>query len=460
MDDNINHLVSDMSSLLDETTKNNKFDLTNQLLDDEPIVPSEITSDYVVICVPLIYVNVDERNGIDQMIPNLRAIKYDKLVDLMQIAIQIPTLQTKQQIELASDLIKRVTDIYSIKTKNSNTPPSPPKNINTTQPTTFNRINEDCTLNKNNTPSTNNTYKSMDVGVNEEEGLDYMKLDKVVGLMSYILKFYEETNLDGDYVNVDSKAISFDKIRRYHVNPNNGILESCEDVSTADGYELYSQIENPEDHKRIREMTNDTDFNRIQYVLSCLEQFLLFRPGYILNTTIQVINLAYLYSLIYLSSLPIKSSCSNDLKGNIIGYVIDVILRSRVINHWQRNPNSAKLLSDLTANYNKDHIIVKMCRLDSARERAKLIISLFSKHSKQLIEQLNYDKYIELLKENAQTIEKEQYYVFNIQTVYSLIKIVDAGKLKQLLQRTTKYGLNNDGTFMNDENECEDDEMN
>lgn len=456
MDDNINHLVSDMSSLLDETTKNNKFDLSNQLLDDEPIVPSEITNDYVVICVPLIYVNVDELNGIDQMIPNLRAIKYDKLVDLMQIAIQIPTLQTKQQIELASDLIKRVTDTYSLKTKN----PTTPKNINATQPKTFNRINEDCILNKNNlNNSDNNTYKRMDVGVNEEEGLDYMKLDKVVSLMSYILKFYEETNLDGDYINIDSKAITFDKIRRYNVNSANGILISCEDVSTADGYELYSQIENLQDHKRIREMTNDTDFNRIQYVLSCLEKFLLFHPGYILNTTIQIINLAYLYSLIYLSSLPIKSNCSNDLKGNIIGYVIDVIIRSRVINHWQRNPNSAKLLSDLTANYNRDHIIVKMCKLDSARERAKLVISLFSKHSKQLIEELNYDKYIKLLEENAQIIEKEQYYVFNIQTVYSLIKIIDAGKLKQLLQRTTKYGLNTDGTFNNDENGYEDEEM-
>lgn len=453
----INNLVADMSSLLDETTKTTtKLDLSTQLLDDEAIGPNEITEDYVVICVPLIYVSVDEQNGTDEMIPNLRAIQYSKLVDLMQIAIQIPTLPAKEQVELATNLIKRVTDIYTSKSKSSQPQSLLRNQINVTQPNTYDRIHEDCSIKSSSSSSFEqqyNTYKKIEVEANEEEGLDYMKLDKVVGLMSYILKFYEETSLDGDYINIDTQPISFDKIRRYNVNPTNGILMSCDDVRTADGYELYSQIPNVEDHKLIREMTNDTDFNRIQYVLSCLEKFLLFRPGYILNNTVQAINLAYFYSLIYLSSLPIKSNCSNDLKGNVVGYVIDVIVRSRVINYWQRNPNSAKLLSDLTANYHKDHFIVKMCRLNSSRERAKLAISMLSKHSKQITEQLDYDKYIELLEENAQIIEGKRYYVFTIQSVYSLIRIIDAGKLKQLLHNTTKSGFdfledgdNNDGS--------------
>ena len=62
-DGEINNLVSDMSSLLDDTVKTTKLDLSTQLLDDEAIGPNDITDDYVVICVPLIYVSVDERNG-------------------------------------------------------------------------------------------------------------------------------------------------------------------------------------------------------------------------------------------------------------------------------------------------------------------------------------------------------------------------------------------------------------
>lgn len=351
---------------------------TNSLLDFEPVEPSEVNNYGVVISIPLIYVNTDEINGTDQITPNYRVINYDILESLVKTAIHINTAKRDEQIEICDLLIK---DIITKSGSNSNS----------------------------------------------------KDLEAIVEFLKASVKICKDLDIEEDYTDVTTQGLSFDVIRQYVVDDDTKILKSAEPI-TIDGIQLYSQISQNKDNlggyieyvNHIRQQTNDTDFNRIQLYLSTFEKTLTFTPGFVYSHTVKLINLSLFYLCVMCSSRPVKNWCSNDIKGNLLGYIVDVVFRSRVIQAWQKDPKTKKLLADMIRNYDDRNHIIQFCQLNSSRDRAQYFTTILKNKPdlKALVAQLNYDSYMEILQTVKYSINNQEYYLFNSNIITSLAVIM------------------------------------
>lgn len=342
-------------------------EVPSDFIDTQTVDPNNVHLHGVIINVPLIYVSADDIPSKDRIVPNLRVVKYEELESLITIASRISSADKKETMELSNKLLN-----YLISHKNDNV------------------SNED----------------SMNASI--EAIADYIKFH---GEMT------NEIDLDDDYVDPTTDCISFDVIRQYIVNPENGVLVSAENTSI-NGYQLYSQL--PEDRyfehvMHIRQLTNDTDYMRMQYYLSVFEKILTFQPGYCFNSTMKITNLSLFYLCLYTVSMPIDKLCSYDIKSNMIGYMIDLIARSRCIQAWQRDDSSKKLLKDMILNHNNENHIIQLCQLPTPKQRANYILNLLAKKQelKHLTQSLTYDMYTGLLEDCSQHIENETYYLFD-----------------------------------------------
>lgn len=345
----------------------NNVDISS-LSDSEAIKPEEITDAMCIINVPLIYVDTDLNDPHDQVIPNLRAIDYKMFTELMTMAMDIPKLSNDESVELTHKLIRHLMSNVS--------------------------------------------------------NVDDIK--SVLEFLEFTSDMSKKFDLDDDYIDVTSECITFDLIRKYSVD-HNGILVSAE-PHPYKTCEFYSQLPNSNDILLVRNLNQDTDFNRMQFALCSFEKTLTFQPGYIYDKTVKLTNLALWYLILYSMSRRIDTLCSVDLRSNMIAYMIDIVIRTRVIQAWQRSISGRKLLTDMIKNYDNKNHIVSLCKLATPRERAQYMLKILADMQSSsevredasmknipieaIVSNLNYDWYEEALETTVQIIHNRKYYVF------------------------------------------------
>lgn len=356
---------------------------TNSILDSDPISPNDLAPGDVVINVPYLCISADEFNGRDEAImPNLRAINYDRLTELMNIAVTIPHATDEQQIDLYHNFINIIIQ---------------------------------------------SATQSVD------------NISHIMDFLNFAAQLGKDIDVDDNYIDINTNGISFDIIRKYITDPITGILMSADPIVHDSNIQLYSQLSNEQDVLEIRKLYNDTDFNRIQYYLTCFEKTLMFRSGFVYSRTVKVTNLALFYLCLLNHSRPIDKLCSNDLKANILSYIIDVILRSRVIQAWQKEASSKKLISDLLKNYDKNNHILNLCQLNSAKMRANYFLNQLSKKPElsEYIDHIKYESYETLIDRFKQVIDGKEYYMLGSQFITDAATMPDIKMFSKIYESQT-----------------------
>lgn len=370
---------------------------SNSLSDVDAISLQDIPENMCVINVPFIYIDADLENPNDRVIPNLRAIDYKIFTELMELAITIPQLKNDESADLTHKLINRLISNIS-------------------------HISE---------------------------------IKPVIDFLEYTTDMSRKFDLDDDYFDITCESISFDMIRKY-ITDDYGILKSIE-PTTYKQAAFYSQITDANDVLMARQQNNDTDFNRMQLTLTLFEKSLTFQPGYMYDKSVKLTNLALFYMVLYTISRPIDKLCSANLRSNMIAYILDVIVRTRIIQGWQRVNSSNKLLADLIKNYDSNNYIVGLCRLRTPKERANYMIKTMNDMQSSpelrddpnlknisldtIIQSLNYEWYEQALQTTLQTIDGKSYYVFTSDFVLQI-----TSKLPNLLSHFNgNTNANDDG---------------
>lgn len=354
--------------------------MNDDILDNETVPRTRVHEYGVVINLPLIYVSANEDQYTDESIDNYRVLPFDRLAEIMHVAIKIAGADRDSEM----NIWKTLTDLLM-------------------------RYND---------------------GKREEP---------VLAFLDFISNASHDLQIDDEYTDSTQPCITFDVIRRYENDPSTGLLISS-DPDPCDGLQLYSQTNDDERVMRIRKERNDTDMNRFHYCLTAFEKTLRFLPGYVYNRTVKVINLALAHLCLISASHPIEGYSSNDLKSNVLAYIIDVVIRSRVIQAWQRDPASRVLMSDLTKNYDKENVLIALCKLKGPKERAKLLLHEFSKTPEcaELCEQLSYESYEQLLEQCRRPINGRDYYTFDNQFLLELLKLNSFEAMRQFAMKLSR----------------------
>jgi len=344
---------------------NNKVQIhMDYLTDNESIYASEMTEDDCIISLPFIYIGYEDQNVKidDEITPNLRAIKYKELMELLPIGAKIlACTNTEESIVLlqgmTNSIIESINDEY---------------------------------------------YKAF------------------LSLLEFISNISKSMEVDDDYIDVTQEVLSFDIIRYYKCNETTKILETAEPY-TYNGYQLYSQIPDAETQMKVRYETNDTDFNRAQLFLAHCEKILMLRTGYIPNKTVVLTNLTTFYLVLVTKSRPIVGHGYVNLKSNLLSYMCDIVIRSRLMQAWARDPILRKLLMDICKNYDNNNHMVALAKMETPKQRAKYILNLVAQSPEAAqINTLDYDSYEKLIPEFIQTINNKKYYVFDTNYLVSL----------------------------------------
>ncbi|AYP97930.1 GrBNV gp36-like protein-like protein [Mauternbach virus] len=353
----------------------------DSLLDTESVPVHEVQNHGVVISVPTLYINADEESGIDRVVPNLRVIPYQTLVKLISIAININSVSKNEVAEKCNYLVN-----YLIKRMDTN------------------------------------------------ESASFMEFIKFSSRIS------KDLDIDDDYYDVTTSGISFDVIRKYINDPHTGVLQMAEPIEYL-GYKFYSEIPENQNYNttvlQIRHECNDTDFNRIQFHLAHFERTLTFTPGYVYNSTLKLKCLALFYVALYTESKPIAEHCSNDLKGNLLAYILDCVVRSRVIQAWQRDSASKKLTNDIIKNYDTRVHIIKLCQLTTSKARAQHFINLMRQNPElqKFTSHLNFDLYMGCLQKTSLKIENNTYYLLGSEFISSIaVNLPDLTSLQNIYE--------------------------
>lgn len=331
---------------------------------DESMVPlADVAAHGVIIPVPMICVNCNDLQE-DQVIKNYRVIRYDVLEELMNKGKQIETAGYIEQLEISERFVK---DMIA--------------------------------LNKQ-SKETENMLNCITIFGNLGRSID----------------------VDDTFIDASTEGISFDPIRVYE-NDKTGLLVGHAHT-TWHGVSFYSQLGDDEQLKaRLRQEMNETDLNQMYFMLECFERSLLFHKERVCNHTIKVTNLCLFYLSLIDNSQPIENLCDTDIKCNIMGYLIDVIVRSRVITKWRQNPCSKNLLLDLVRNYDGQNHMVAMCKLETPRERAEYILKMLSEspETQKVVANLSYSEYEKVLEYSAHIINGSRYYVFKSQFIHAIV---------------------------------------
>lgn len=340
--------------------------LNTGFTDADSVDPSEVHQHGVVISVPLLYVSTSDTPGNDKIVPNLRVIKFELLQELLTKAIEIGPANNETSMELCEMFIKLMMR---------------DKNENEVDP----------------------------------------QMKSITDFLSFAGKIAKEIDVDVEYIDVTTEGVSYDIIRNYVCDPTTGILISAEPLAI-NGMQLYSQLPSDEAVLEVRKQTNDTDFMRMQYQLAEFERILTFVPGHVFDKTMKLTNLSLFYLCLIDCSRPIDKMCSVDLKANIVGFMIDLIIRSRCIQAWQRDKSSQKLLHDMTQNHDKENPIIKLCQMTKPSQRAQYILQLLSKQREfqNISHDFTYELYEKILKDFEQNIEGHTYYCFNSNFITSI----------------------------------------
>lgn len=365
-------------------TNNNGNNDRQSLEDNSPVLAAEAFRYGVVITVPTLYINTDDtRSNLDRSAHNLRVIPYDELKKLTQLAIKVYNMNYNAQIELCAEFMQYL----------------------------INDLNE-----------TNASQK-----------------DEFLKLMKYAIELGSHFELDREYYDIVNNGICFDVIRQYVNDQQTTLLQSAE-ATSVNGIRLYSQLD-PEDtttYTKIREMTNDTDLNRILYQMNYFENSLLMKSDYLLTKSSQLINIVLFYTSVLTKSRPINLA-QHHLKSMFIGYMMDLCIRTRLIQMWQITPSCKILLDDLIKNYSESNFLVQLCKKNTASERAKYFIKSLraDKNLQDISTQFNYDNYIKILSDFIIMVEGQSYYNFNTEFLLRVTMDSSFASLTKVLNRST-----------------------
>jgi hypothetical protein len=360
------------------------------ILDNECIEPSDVSKHVgaVVISIPMIYVN-EKEDGEDECVQNLRIIKLEVLSKIMNIGINIAAASHDELVDIWENLMTILIN--------------------------------------------SNKEKS-----NENEILQFL---------SFTTKIGRDMDIEDEYIDsMNSSCISFDVIRQYVNDPTTTLLVSANPRNWGNAT-FYSQLnDNQEVIMRARAECNDTDMNRFHYCMKMFEKTLKFESGFVYNKTVKLMNLALMYLCLINNSNPIKCMSSNDLKSNILGYMIDVVVRSRTIQAWLRSPSSKILMSDIAHNYNDKQIMVNLCKLKTAKDRAKYMLSQLAKNKNtvNIAKCLSYETYEEVLAKSCMSIQDSRYYVFDNKFILAIVSMNSFNALKNLYNESNKNSSNLD----------------
>lgn len=316
----------------------------------------------VIVSIPSIYVNVDEADE-DLSVPNLRVIEYTELCSLMLLASTIETNNVEEQFELCNKLTSMILN-----------------------------MDQNC-----------------------KEYIDFI---------NSVCASVKDSQIEESFENSTTDGILMDTIRMYVNSPDTGLLISAEPYPFGD-VSVYSQL-SPEDVLRVRELTNATDLNHMYYVLHCYEQALLFKPNRLYNNTTDIVNLVLVHILLAMKSAPLQNQCANDLKNNLMAFLVDAVIRTRLISKWKLHKCTNMMLADITNRYCKNNIMVKLCRLDTAKDRANEVYKTFYEYTqkepklKPLLATLSFSNYENVLNSTVHAIMNKNYYILSTGFLKSL----------------------------------------
>lgn len=352
-------------------------DLSLGLNDHEEIDRDEVYKHGVVINIPTIYVACEnqEPEVTDKLTENLRVIKFETLCEYIPIGLQSLTM-TPDQLQ---ETIKKMTKALS---------------------------------------------RSLESSEN---------IAKLFNLMDHMTSIMPDIDVDDSYFDTLTESnLSFDMIMEYENDPITTLLVNVK-PAPYENYHFYSQIEDAELVTRVRRERKDTDMNRFHRCMRTFEQILAFVPTHVPNSILKIIAIGCLYLYLVIESKPIKSLSRNDLRANQLGFMIDCFARSRVLQAWQKTRTRKMMLFDIAKNYDKNHVMVTLCKIENAKERAKYVLSRLNGQEKiaKVLSSL-YDQYEKAIKLATQRISGADYYVFDnsfIEIVATLENIGEFGDL-------------------------------
>lgn len=350
---------------------------SQEIIDDSQInnVPiNECPKDHVAITIPWFYVNCDEFSE-HRSVDNLYFINYHKLCEIMTCYMDIENGDNDTQIDSVCPKLFKL-----LKTKE--------KHID------------------DNDKVTSTIYKQIQV---------------ILSSIQLFGNFQSLFEVDDEFVDISHETISFNTIRQYKNDDMTGLLlESKEHV--VNGYHFYSQVPTNEEKMHIRELTMETDLNQMYFILQKFKDSLLFKPNRVCNYTSKIISICILYLVLESHAIPVRGHYLYYADTNIISFMIDCIIRSRVLSHWKNNPCTRQLINDLMTNYNKINLLVSVCRFDTARERAQFLCEQIKRRS-NVSKALSYNEYEQLIKRYVTKIDNVSYYNFDKIFLLSLVEL-------------------------------------
>ena len=250
-----------------------------------------------------------------------------------------------------------------------------------------------------------------------------------------IVNLIEQVDIVDEHVDVSTCGISFDPLRMY-VNEESGPMLVSSELTTVGEYSFYSQMPTDDAREEARQLTNDSLLNRLYYCAQHHERTLCFETSYLYNSSLKIMTLAFAYYVLVSLSAPIHRRSSNDLKSHYFSYILDMLIRTRLIKHWQLTSAGQSLLNDVTYNYDMKNPMVKICSLKTVRDRVN--------YTKQLLNQsplgrigdaLNYDEYEKCLAENAVSLQGSTYYKFDTKFLTSVFLMSSMENIKTILAK-------------------------
>lgn len=372
---------------------------SDSLLDHEFLEPSELLNQrYVVFNIPKIYVSTDYYNGTDQSINNLRAIEYVELLEFVQEYKDILTCNTRDCSWMVYFLFTNMQSILN---------------------------------NSNNRTLT------------DEETFIFSVLKDISDWIVAYDKYEHE------FVSINCNThLTFDVIRKYTVNEETQILLSAEEAPwfcdrLQKHVHFYSQLL-PDEILLARKANDDTELNRIHYMLKIYENILLFRPDFTLDSVIRYLAVAAFMLCLCGKSKNIIGFSLNDLIPHYLCYIFDVAIRTRLITAWQKDPRCKELLKDMHVNY--DANLISSCILiqdpiDRIKNILREIRAMIAQDPKadaittEMVRILSIDDYIVFLNKCAIEIDDKMYYEFNAQSFEHLLLSTTIENVKILMMK-------------------------
>lgn len=378
------------------------------------ILPADIVNypDHVIISFPQLFIAANENAAESRVVWNLRLINYNDLKDIMHNnVLNIMSDDILKSTEYCKRLIVRYIENDNDKDK----------------------------------PASEEDTISMSV-------------------LNIINTFYENLNdfeqIDHTYINPSTKVCEYNLLRKYvNVDDGTGQLAdrqlhtlSLGTLRAAVGLEADPEIDNTEIYSyqqlageenliiAARKILNDTDLNRIHYCLSYFSNVLLMRDDYLVDSTLKLKNICLIYMILIQQSRPIASACANNLLNNFIGYIFDMIVRSRLITRWQQLPWCRNMLQDIMKNYDNKSILAEVYGLESPQERYNAVMRQLSnvKSMEMLQSSFTFSDYMSILETKKIIVDGKTYYYFDLDFLSKLLTHKGFSKIAQHFDKLGK----------------------